>query len=83
MFIDELEKVRDLDHLCQLVQEKKSIFIAGIGLRGWTGHQGYTPAAWVINWSGHMIQQLLPYMFVYKPKEKKSAKSPAEEKISL
>jgi hypothetical protein len=78
---DTLEKVRDLRHLSQLALKKKSIVMIGGG-RDWVSHTGRTPAAWVINWSGHMIQQLMPYMFVYKPKEKKSAKSSAEEKIS-
>lgn len=79
---DTLEKVRDLEHLSQLASKRQSIVMIGGG-KSWLGHQGYTPAAWAINWSGEMIQRLLPYMFVYKPKEKKSAESPTEEKTSL
>jgi len=82
MYSNTLEKVRDLEHLSQLASKKQSIVMIGGG-RDWVGHDGRTPAAWAINWSGQMIQQLLPYMFVYKPKEKKSAESPTEEKISL
>jgi hypothetical protein len=82
MYSNTLEKVRDLEHLSQLASKKQSIVMIGGG-RDWVGHDGRTPAAWAINWSGQMIQQLLPYMFVYKPKEKKSAESPIEEKTSL
>jgi hypothetical protein len=79
---DTLEKVRDLGHLSQLASKRQSIVMIGCG-RDCVGHAGRTPAAWAINWSGQMIQQLLPYMFVYRPKEKKSAESSTEEKISL
>lgn len=63
------EKVRDLNHLANLVQQRKSITIRDIPAPGWSGRLGYVPAAWAFNWPGSVIHRFLPKMFVYRSKK--------------
>jgi hypothetical protein len=63
-----MEQVRDLSHLHQLAQEKKAVVITKG--RGWMGRQGYTPAAWAMNFSGSALHYMIPNMYVYEPKPK-------------
>ena len=80
-----MKKVESLAHLYRLAEEKKSIVLAANLTtlvqppKGWVGHQGRTPAAWAINWTGQMIHRLLPYMYVHEPKEKPRASRTAKD----
>jgi hypothetical protein len=66
--------VRSLEQLQELAVARKSVSF--VNRLGWTGHQGYVPAVWALNFTGSILLRMFNNsMYVYQPKSKRGVRN--------